>query len=256
MRGMEPHRLSPSAYPLALPLVPEEPPALLARAALLAGREGVSVSVNDAASPALVAVEWKAEGRRVRAVAGAADHPALPSFLTGNGPLTVYALAGLAARIPVLRPDLRPVPMATFAPPEGTDAAFRALPPGGVRRLRPADARHLASFPAWLWGAGGTPEIALREGAVYARYLRAEIVSVAVAAARTERYDLLTAYTIERARRNGFARECAARLIGAIGTERGTRPLWACAVDDAPAIAVARSLGFVEWQAWAAFALP
>lgn len=256
MRGMEPYRLSPSAYPRALPLVPEEPPTLVARAALLAGREGVTVSVDDPASPALVAVEWEVGGQRVRSVAGDANHPALPSLLRGNGPLTVYVSTALAGRLPALRPDLRPVPMATFAPPEGADAAFRALPPGGIRRLRPADARHLAAFPASLWGAGGTPEAALREGVVYARYLRAEIVSVATAVARTERYDVLAAYTIERARRNGFARECAARLIGATQTERGTRPLWTCAADDAPAIAVARSLGLVEWQAWTAFVSP
>ncbi len=91
---------------------------------------------------------------------------------------------------------------------------------------------------------------------MYARYLRAEIVALAVLAGETEQYALVTAYCIERARRNGFARECAARLLGAIANERGTSPLWVCAADDAPALAFAQSLGLTEVAGWTAATLP
>ena len=115
-----------------------------------------------------------------------------------------------------------------------------------MRRLRSADARHLASFPAWLWETYDAPAALLREGIVYARYLRAEIVSLACTVATTERYDAITAYTIERTRRNGFARECAHRLIGAIVGERGRLPVLIADAENEAAIGLATSLGLTE----------
>jgi predicted GNAT family acetyltransferase len=120
------------------------------------------------------------------------------------------------------------------------------LPPGGVRRLRVADARHLMAFPAWLWAGYDSPEAMLRQGVAYARYLRAELVAIACTAGETERYDAIAAFTIERTRRNGFARACAHRLLGAIQSERGTLPVLTASAENEAAIALARSLGLTE----------
>lgn len=253
---MELRPVAPPNYAALLPLLPDAPPTLIARALLLAGRDEIRVCADDPAQPAFVAVEWQTAAGHTLTLAGDAMHPALPAYLhTLRGPLTLHAPAALAGRLAALRPDLAPRPMATFTPSLGAEAAFSALPPGGVRRLRPNDARHLAPFPAWLWGAYGSPERASRDGIVYARYLRAEIVSLAATVGRTERYDAIGAYTIARARRNGFARECAARLIAAVVTERGTQPMWTCAADDAPTVALAASLGLTAAQPWTAYVL-
>jgi predicted GNAT family acetyltransferase len=125
-----------------------------------------------------------------------------------------------------------------------------------VRRLRPADARHLSSFPPWLWETYDSPGALLREGIVYARYLRAELVSLACTVATTERYDAITAYTIERTRRNGFARECAHRLIGAILSERGRLPVLMADAENEAAIGLARSLGLTERRDQTVYDLP
>ena len=141
-------------------------------------------------------------------------------------------------------------------PASGADAAFAMLPPGGVRRLRSADARHLAGFPPWLWAGYGTPEAMLRRGIAYARYLRAELVAVACTAGTTQRYDAVAAYTIERTRRNGFARECAHRLIGAIRSERGKLPVLTTRAENTAAMALARSLGLTARHNQTVYDLP
>jgi hypothetical protein len=131
-------------------------------------------------------------------------------------------------------------------PPSATDAAFIALPPGGIRRLRPNDARQLAGLPAWLWGIWKTPEVMLRAVPAYARYLRGELVSISCVAGETERFAVIAAYTIERTRRNVFARECAQRLIGAIVNERGKQPILTTRRDNEAAVGLARALGLTQ----------
>lgn len=225
------HPITPEQYTTLLPLVSDEPPGVRARAALLAAQPGTVAYADNSTQPTMAAVAYSGwDGREI--FISAAERPALHALVS----------------------DCTPAPMVALAPQ--ADAAFVALPPGGVRRLRPNDARHLASFPAWLWGAWGTPEAALRGGMIYARYLRAEIVALATIAASTERHDSLSVYTIERTRRNGFARGCATRLLAAIASERGKTPLWITRADDDAAVAFGRSLGLVEARRWTAYRLP
>lgn len=235
--------IAPDAYGPLLPLIPDEPWAVPARAVVLAGLPGVHV--DDVGTPSAVAIETAtAEGRAVF-LFGTANDPALVGYIRAcTGPLTLRAEMPIAGHTPDWRPDASARQSATFTFPfSGVDAAFAMLPPGGVRRLRVADARHLAAFPAWLWAGYGSPEAMLRRGVAYARYLRAELVAIACTAGETERYDAVAAFTIERTRRNGFARECTHRLIGAIQSERGKRPVLTTSAAHEAAIALARSLG-------------
>ncbi|MHB8647694.1 MAG: GNAT family N-acetyltransferase, partial [Thermomicrobiales bacterium] len=162
-----------------------------------------------------------------------------------------------ASQIPRWRPDASPRQsvICTF-PTSGTDVPFAMLPPGGVRRLRVADARHLTAFPAWLWAGYGSPEAMLRQGIAYARYLRAELVAIACIAGTTERYDAIAAFTIERTRRNGFARECTHRLIGAIRSERGKLPVLTISAENTAAIALARAVGLTTHDDQTVYDLP
>jgi len=226
-----------------LSLIPDEAWAVPARAVVRAGLPGVSV--DDPRAPTVVAIETTTAGGPSLFLFGAAESPALAASVRAlAGPVTLRADAPIAGRIAAWRPDASARQWATFTfPPSGADASFAILPPGGVRRLRVADARHLVSFPAWLWAGFGSPEAMLRQGIAYARYLRAELVAIACTAGTTERYDAVAAYTIERTRRNGFARECAHRLIGAIRSERGTLPVLTASAENDAAIALARSLG-------------
>jgi hypothetical protein len=235
--------LDPGAYASLLPLVPEESWSLGARATLLAGMPGVYA--DDAHQPTVVAVDVAAPGGRSVFLFGGAEHPALPDFIRVlTGPATLRAGEEIADRLPTWRPDVMPRGCATFTfPADGADATYAVLPPGGVRRLRPADARHLAAFPVWLWAGYASAEAMLREGVAYARYLRAELVSIACIGAATERFDGIAVYTIERTRRNGFARECAHRLIGAIVNERGKLPVLTTSAENDAALGLARSLG-------------
>ncbi len=235
--------IAPALYPSLLSLIPDEPWAIPARAILRAGLP--NVLGDDARTPSVVAIETAtAEGREIF-LFGAADTPALAAHVrTLTGPLTLRADAPIADQIPTWRPDTSSHQSATFMfPASGADAAFAMLPPGGVRRLRAADARHLANFPPWLWAGYGAPDAMLRHGIAYARYLRAELVAIACTAATTERYDAVAAYTIERTRRNGFARECMHRLIGAIQSERAILPVLTTSAENDAAIALAHSLG-------------
>ncbi len=224
-------------------LIPDEAWAVPARAVVLAGVPGVSV--DDVRAPSVVAVETATADGPALFVFGAAQTPALAASVRAlAGPVTLRADAPIAGRIAGWRPDASARQWATFTfPTSGADASFAILPPGGVRRLRVADARHLAPFPAWLWAGYGSPEAMLRQGIAYARYLRAELVAIACTAGATERYDAVAVYTIERTRRNGFARECAHRLIGAIRSERGTLPVLTASAENDAAIALVRSLG-------------
>ena len=248
--------LAPDAYDHLLPLIPDEPWAALARAVVLARLPGVSV--DDADAPTAVAIEAAIPEGRAIFLFGATDNAALAASVRAlTGPLTIHAEARIAARIPLWRSDAIARQSATFTfPTSNADAAFAILPPGGVRRLRAADARHLTAFPPWLWAGYASPEAMLRCGIAYARYLRAELVAIACTASTTERHDAIAAYTIERTRRNGFARECAYRLIGAIRSERGTQPgLTASAANDA-AIALAHSLGLTARHNQTVYDLP
>ena len=206
-----------------LALVPDTPPAVMARGALLAGG-GVAWAAG-AEAPTAVVVQIPTPYGAVRFRFGAGDPEGLPP----------------------------PRAFAAFTDPAGAVPSFTALPPGGVRRLRPNDARHLAALPPWLWGVWETPEALLRAAVAYARYLRGELVSLVCVTATTERYDAIGAYTIARARRNGFARECARRLIGAITAERGKRPVLLTAADDAAGVALAHSLGLTTQAAIAGY---
>ncbi|MCA1666433.1 MAG: GNAT family N-acetyltransferase [Thermomicrobia bacterium] len=233
--------VAPDAYAALLPLVPDEPWAVFARAALLAGKPGVYADAPRGS--AAVAIDTPTpEGRSVF-LFGDPDHPVIEAYVRALvGPVRISAARTIARQLSAWRPDIVPNDIAICAfPPTAAGEAFAALPPGGVRRLRPADARYLAAFPAWLWETDDTPGALLRQGIVYARYLRTEIVSLACTTATTERYTAIAAYTIERTRRNGFARECMHRLIGAILSERGTQPVL-LAENDA-AIGLAHSLG-------------
>jgi hypothetical protein len=235
--------IAPDAYSLLLPLIPDEPWAISARAVILARLPGVYV--DDMGAPSAVAIETAIPEGRAVFLFGTANNPVLATYVRACiGPLTLQADVPIAGHIPGWRPDASARQSATFTfPSSGTDAAFAMLPPGGVRRLRIADARHLTAFPAWLWAGYGTPEAMLRRGVAYARYLRAELVAIACTAGETERYDAIAAYTIERTRRNGFARECAHRLIGAIRSERSTLPGLTARAENEAAIALACSLG-------------
>lgn len=237
------HPITPDAYSLLHPLIPDEPWAIPARTVVLAGLPGVSV--DDARAPSVVAIETAtSEGQSVF-LFGAANHPALAASVHAlTGLVTLQVEASLANSIPIWRPDASVRQSASFTfPLSNADTAFAILPPGGVRRLRAADARHLVAFPAWLWAGYGSSEAMLRQGIAYARYLRAELVAIACIAGTTARYDAIAAFTIERTRRNGFARECAHRLISAIRSERGTSPVLTASADNDAAIALARSLG-------------
>jgi hypothetical protein len=198
-------------------------------------------------TPTAVAIETATPEGRAVFLFGAADNPALVASVRAcTGPLTLQADRSIADHIPAWRPDASARQSATFTPPtSGAEVAFAMLPPGGVRRLRVADARHLTTFPAWLWAGYGSPEAMLRRGVAYARYLRAELVAIACTAGETERYDAIAAFTIERTRRNGFARECTHRLIGAIQSERGKLPVLTTSAANEAAIALARSLGLI-----------
>lgn len=216
MRGMDMQPLQPvptGQYHRLLALVPDAPQAAMARAALLA-RRGAAWA-DDAEQPTAAAIQTTTP-----------DGPTI--FLFGDTP---------HMHLP------EPRAFAAFTAHADTVQPFIALPPGGVRRLRPNDARHLASFPPWLWGIWVTPDALLREAPAYARYLRGELASLACVAATTERYDAIGVYTIERTRRNGFARECAARLCGAIAASRGKLPVLLTTADDTASIALAHSLG-------------
>ncbi len=248
--------LDPDAYSHALPLVGEEAWAVSARAVLRGGRPGVRA--DDPLTPTVVAIDTATADGRARFLFGDGDHPALAAHLRALvGPVTIHADTAITSRLPLWRPDATVRQCATFTfPASGAEGAFAMLPPGGIRRLRPADARHLTDFPAWLWASYGSAEGMLREGIVYARYLRAELVALACTSAATERYDAIAAYTIERTRRNGFARECAYRLVGAILNERGTLPVLTARAENEAAIGLAASLGMTERHDHTVYDLP
>jgi len=231
------HPVAPDASLHVLSLMPDEPWAVPARA--------------------VVAIETATPAGETVFLFGAADHPALLTYLRAlAGPVILCAGAPIADQIPRWRPDASARQLAILTlPATGADASFAISPPGGVRRLRPADARRLLPFPPWLWAGYGSPEAMLRHGVTYARYLRAELVAVACTAGTTERYDAIAAFTIERTRRNGFARECARRLIGAIRSERGRFPVLTVGAEDEAAIALARSLGLTARHDHIAYAL-
>jgi hypothetical protein len=240
------HSIAPDAYRHLLPLVPDEPWALFARAVLLAGQPGVYA--DNPLSPTAVAIDTATPEGRAVFLFGDPDHPVIEAHVGALvGPVRVSGAQPIARQISAWREDAIPhrVAYCTF-PASDAGAAFAVSPPGGVRRLRPADARHLASFPPWLWETYDSPGALLRAGIVYARYLRAELVSLACTVATTERYEAITAYTIERTRRNGFARECAHRLIGAIVGERGRLPVLIADAENEAALGLAHSLGLTE----------
>jgi len=256
MAFMELRSVQPEAYSALAPLIPEEPATHDARALLLAERVGITVRVDSDTAPTAVVVEQETAGKHVVTVAGEFDAPVLAAHIrTLARPMTLRAPAALAARLPDLCTGLVARAYVSFMPPLGRDAAFTALPPGGVRRLRPADARGLTAIPDDAWGTYATATAALREGMAYARYLRAEIVSLACVTARTEHYASVAAFTIERARRNGFARECLGRLVGALVAEWDVAPLLTSAADDDAARGLAHALGFTEEDAWKAYIL-
>lgn len=238
--------VSSDTYDRLLPLVPDEPWASAARAALLTGY--ATAYADDVSRPTVVAAGTTTPEGQALYLFGDADSPMLAAFVRAQAsPVRLVAADPIRARLPEWRPDATPRQRATFTlPSSGAGAAFAVLPPGGVRRLRPADARHLTAFPASLWAAYGSPDAMLREGIAYARYLRAELIALACIAGSTERYDAIAAYTIERTRRNGFARECAQRLIGAIVNERGRAPVLTTDTANEAALSLARSLGMTE----------
>lgn len=240
--------VAPDAYRHLLPLVPEEPWALYARAVLLAGKPGVYA--DNPPHPAAIAVDTATPDGRSVFLFGDPDHPVLEAHVRALvGPARISAAPAIARRFSVWRPDIVPRTSALFTlPASNAGTAFAVPPPGGVRRLRPADARHLAPFPPWLWETYDAPAALLRVGIAYARFLRAEIVSIACTAATTERYAAITAFTIERTRRNGFARECTHRLIGAILNEWTKLPLLMTGAENEAALGLARSLGLTERQ--------
>lgn len=245
-----------NAYDRLLPLIPDEPWAIPARAVVLAQLPGVSV--DDTGAPTVIAIEAPTPEGRTIFLFGAADNPALAAFVRAlTGPLTLHADAPIAEYIPHWCSDAIARQSATFTfPTPDTDAAFAILPPGGVRRLRAADARHLAAFPPWLWAGYASPDAMLRHGIAYARYLRAELVAIACTAGATERYGAIAAYTIERTRRNGFARECAYRLSGAIRNERGKLPVLTTSAENDAAIALAHALGLTARHDQTVYSLP
>jgi ribosomal protein S18 acetylase RimI-like enzyme len=228
----------------------------MARAAILARCGGVTV--DDPAHPTTAAIPVLTPAGSSLHLAGDADSPALATTVRSlTGPVTLHATAAIAMRLPEWRPDASPRTDLTLTlPPTASDAIFVALPPGGVRRLRPYDARSLAGLPAWLWGIWETPEAMLRAAPAYARYLRGELVSLSCVAGETERYAAITAYTIERTRRNGFARECAERLIAAVISERGKQPVLTTAAANDAAIGLARSLGLTVQTESLGYTLP
>jgi len=248
--------VAPDAYHSLFPLIPDEPWAIPARAAVLAGLAGVYA--DDVRIPSVVAIETETTEGRSLFLFGAVEHPALMAHVRAlSDPVTLCATAPIASQIPIWRPDASSHQSVAFTfPTSGADAAFVMLPPGGVRRLRPADGRHLTAFPAWLWAGYGSPEAMLRQGIAYARYLRADLVAVACTAGTTERYDAIAAYTIERTRRNGFARECAHRLIGAIQSERGKAPVLTTSAENGAAVALAHSLGLTARHNHTVYDLP
>lgn len=236
-------------------MIPDVPWSAPARAALLAGR--ATVYADDHMHPTALAVHAPTSEGKMVFLFGDADASVLPVFVRALvGPRTLAATDPIAARIPDRRPDAIPRSRMTFTFPASGAAAFAMLPPGGVRRLRPADARHLAAFPEWLWAAYGSSETMLREGIVYARYLRAELVALACTAGATEQYELITAYTIERTRRNGFARECAHRLIGAIVSERGKQSVLTVRAENVAGIGLAGSLGLTQRHDHTVYEIP
>ncbi len=218
--------VSPDFHHHLLPLVPDAPQAALARATLLSGHG--EAWADDTEEPTAAAVQTN----------------------TPSGP-TIFRFGATAGmRLP------EPRAFAAFTAPADAMQTFTALPPGGVRRLRSNDARHLAPFPSWLWGVWETPDVLLRKAPAYARYLRGELVSLACVTATTARYDAIAAYTIQRVRRNGFARECAVRLCGAIAAERGKLPVLMTTADDTAGIALAHSLGLTARTEVAGWTLP
>jgi hypothetical protein len=259
MRGMNVAPLLPlptNAAARVLPLVPDEPRTVIARAAILGGCG--EVFVDDPAHPTAVAINLLITGRSSFFLSGDADNPVLADAVRAlTGPAILRASAAIAARLPGWRPDATPRLYTAFTfPASAADTAFIALPPGGVRRLRPNDARHLAGLPTWLWGIWGTPDAMLHAAPAYARYLRGELVSVACVTAETEQYMEIVAYTIERTRRNGFARECAQRLIGAIVNERGKQPVLTTTADNDAVTGFAQSLGLTARTETTGYAIP
>ncbi len=253
---MELRSVPPDTYAALAPLLPEEPATLNARACLLAQRAGITVYADSLTAPTAVIVDWETADTHVVTIAGTFDAPVLAAYIRAlRWPVTLRAPAALTARLPDLCADLVARAYVSFVLPSGNNAAFTVLPPGGVRRLRPADARGLTAIPADTWGTYGTATAALREGIVYARYLRAEIVSLACLTARTEHYAVVAAFTIERVRRNGFARECLGRLVSALVTEWNVTPLLTSAADDDAARGLAHALGLTEEHAWTAYIL-
>jgi len=253
---MELRFVPPEAYIALAPLMPEEPATLDARALLLASRARITVYADSDTAPAAIIVEQETAGTHVVTIAGEFDASVLATQIRALArPVMLRAPAALAAHLPDLCTGLVARACVSFMPALGRDAAFTALPPGGVRRLRPADARGLTAIPEDVWGTYGAATAALREGMVYARYLRAEIVSLACVTARTEHYASVAAFTIERARRNGFAHECLRRLVGALVAEWGVTPLLTSAADDDAVRGLAHALGFTEEDAWTAYTL-
>jgi hypothetical protein len=235
--------LPADAIARVLPLVPDKPQTVMARAALLAGR--AEAFVDDPDHPAAGAVRLPTGDTPAFFLFGDPDNAALATSVRAlTGPAILRASTAIGARLPDWRPDATSQPYVTCTfPASAANAPFVALPPGGVRRLRPNDARHLTGLPDWLWGIWGTPDALLRAAPAYARYLRGELVSLACVTAETDGYAAIAAYTIERTRRNGFARECAQRLIGALVSERGTQPVLTTTADNDAAIGLTRSLG-------------
>jgi len=262
---MELHPVPPDVYPALLPLVPEEPGTLLANALLRRPHAEITVAADDLTRPTAFVIEQQvgqaeqkgqAEAHSVTFV-GAMDEETLAVYLRQlEPPAMLYAPAALAAHLHIMRANRVACAFVTFAPPTdtGPNSVFLASPPGGMRRLRAADAHRLTIIPAAFWGAYGTAVSALSEGIVYARYLRAEIVSLACVTARTERYAEIGTFTIERARGNDFARDCVARLIGAVVAEWAVLPMLTGAADNEETRSIAHALGLTEEHAWTAYA--
>jgi hypothetical protein len=239
-----------------LPLVPDAPWASMARAAALTG--GGDMLVDNPAHPSVSASRLLTASGPCLFLFGDPNNAALADFVrTLSGPVTVLAPDEITAQIPMWRSDAIAGAYVTLTfPSSGEDAVFVALPPGGVRRLRPNDVRHLAAFPPWLWDVWGTPEAMLRAVPVYARYLRGELVSLACVTGETEHHAAIGAFTIERTRRNGFARDCVTRLVGAVVNERGKRPTFTVPADDVAAIGLARSLGMTDCAKTTGYVIP
>jgi len=264
--AMELHPVSPDVYLALLPLAPEEPGTLLANAILRSPHAKITVAADDLTHPTAFVIEQQVgqagqtEGHSVTFI-GAMDEATLTAYLRQlEPPAMLYVPAALAARLyalDIMHANLVTCAYVTFAPPTdtGLNSVFLASPPGGMRRLRAADAHHLTIIPAAFWGAYGTAASALSEGIVYARYLRAEIVSLACVTARTERYAEIGTFTIERARGNDFARDCVARLIGAVVAEWAVLPMLTGAANDEETRSIAHALGLTEEHAWTAYVL-